>query len=102
MLHVFQKQAVFNKAPMQLMKQYPLPKDRQQAGVDEVARLLAEHSGNKYGKTHAEKLLVFDAKNEGDRRLNGYFRRSITDALLSFGNWEEGWIDYQLCPDPIG
>lgn len=81
MLRVFDKQAVFNKAPMHLMTVYPLPTDRLAAGVDAVARLLAKESNNKYGKAFAEKLLGFDAKNQGDERLCDYFRQSIRDYI---------------------
>ena len=77
MRHVFGKQSVFNNGPMHLMKLYPLPEDRQHAGVDEIAGVLATYSGNKYGKAEAEKRLAFDAKNPGDKRLRRYFRHSI-------------------------
>lgn len=81
MLRVFPKQAVFNKAPMHLMQLYPLPTDRLAAGVSEVARLLAFSSNNKYGQAEAEKLLTFDAKNQGDERLFAYFRQSLRDYI---------------------
>ena len=63
------------------MALYPLPVDRIASGVDEVARVLAEHSGNKYGVKEAEKLLAFDAQNQGEERLFDYFRRSIRDYI---------------------
>lgn len=81
MLHVFRKQSVFNKAPMQLMKLYPLPEDRRHVGVEEIAKVLTEQSGNKYGTIEAQKLLSFDAQNQGDPRLSDYFRRSIRDYI---------------------
>ncbi len=81
MLDVFTKQSVFNKAPMHLMKLYPLPEDRQSAGVEEIAKVLAKKSRNKYGQAEAEKLLAFDAKNPGNPRLCDYFRRSIRDYI---------------------
>jgi len=81
MLYVFKKQAVFNKAPMNLMKLYPLPTDRIAAGVSEVAKVLATQSNNKYGMAEAEKLLQFDANNQGDERLFDYFRQSIVDYI---------------------
>ena len=79
MLDVFRKQSVFNKTPMHLMKLYPLPEDRQDAGVDQIAKVLAKKSGNKYGQAEAEKRLTFDAKNPGNPRLSDYFRCSIRD-----------------------
>jgi len=81
MLRVFPKQAVVNIAPMHLMQVYPLPTDRLAAGTLEVARLLACSSNNKYGRTEAEALLEFDAKNQGDDRLFDYFRQSIRDYI---------------------
>ena len=81
MLHVFRKQSIFNKAPMHLMRLYPLPADRLAAGVEAVGQVLASQSGNKYGRAEAESLLAFDAQNPSDERLNGYFRRSIRDYI---------------------
>ena len=66
---------------MHLMTVYPLPTDRLAAGISEVARLLAKESNNKYGEAFAEKLLGFDAKNQGDERLCDYFRQSIRDYI---------------------
>lgn len=81
MLVVFPKQAVFNKAPMELLKRYPLPIDRLSAGIDEVTKVLQENSNNKYGKEEAERLLSFDKNNKGDARLSEYFRQSISDYI---------------------
>lgn len=81
MLKVFCQQAVFNLAPRQLMKLYPLPVDRLAAGVEEVAKILSHSSHNKYGQAEAETLIEWDAKNQGDSRLNDYFRQSIRDYI---------------------
>jgi transposase len=81
MLYVFPKQSVFNKAPMELLKKYPLPIDRLSAGIDEVTSLLREVSNNKYGKEQAEKLLDFDKDNQPEERLFDYFRQSIRDYI---------------------
>jgi transposase len=81
MLYVFEKQSVFNKAPIQLMKLYPLPTDRIAAGIDEITQVLAFHSNNKYGMAEALKLLEFDAENQGDKELFFYFRQSILDYI---------------------
>jgi len=81
MLKVFPKQAVFNKAPMELLKKYPLPIDRLSAGIDEVTRILKEYSNNKYGKEEAERLFSFDKDNQPDTRLFSYFRQSILDYI---------------------
>lgn len=81
MLKVFRQQAVFNRAPMQLMKVYPLPADRLAAGVEAVTQILAHASHNKYGQAEAELLREWDAKNQGDSRLNDYFRQSIRDYI---------------------
>lgn len=81
MLHVFKKGAIFNQAPMHLLSLYPLPFDRLQAGVEEVARVLAVQSGNKYGEKEAEQLLAFDAKNQPDPKLFDSFRQSIRDYI---------------------
>ncbi|MFQ5753570.1 MAG: transposase, partial [bacterium] len=74
MLFAFPKQSVFNKAPMELLKRYPLPIDRLSAGIDEV-------SNNKYGKEEANKLLDFDKENQPDTRLFSYFRQSVRDYI---------------------
>ena len=89
MLEIFPKQAVFNKAPMQLLKQYPLPYDRLEAGISEITKVLKEHSNNKYGQTEAEKLLAFDKDNQGDRRLFSYFRQSIRDYIDEIHYYEK-------------
>lgn len=94
MLHVFKKQAVFNKAPMSLMKLYPLPIDRLAAGVSEVAKVLATESNNKYGMPEAEKLLQFDANNQGDERLFDYFRVSIVDYIEEIQYYQQKREEY--------
>ena len=66
---------------MYLMKLYPLPTARLAVRLDKVAKVLAEQSGNKYGKLQAQKLLNFDAKNHPDTRLFDYFRQSIRDYI---------------------
>lgn len=89
MLVAFPKQSVFNKAPMELMKQYPLPIDRLSAGVSELTKVLTEYSNNKYGRAEAEKLLSFDQDNQGDSRLFEYFRQSILDYIDDIEYYEK-------------
>jgi hypothetical protein len=66
---------------MHLMQLYPLPTVRLAAGVEEVARLFAKESNNKYGQAFAEKLLGLDAQNQGDERLFDSFRQSKSDYI---------------------
>lgn len=95
LLHVFRGTAIFNKAPMELMKRYPLPEDRLAAGVEEIAQLLASHSRNKYGRTEAEKLRDLDLKNQPDKRLRSYFRQSITDYIEEIEYFQAKQKQYQ-------
>lgn len=94
MLTTFPKQSVFNKAPMELLKRYPLPIDRLSAGIDEVAKVLQEYSNNKYGQKEAEQLLKFDQDNQGDQRLFEYFRQSIRDYLDEIQYYEQKRVVY--------
>ena len=89
MLVAFPKQAVFNRAPMELMKKYPLPINRLSAGVSEVTKVLTEYSNNRYGRTEAEKLLSFDQENQSDSRLFEYFRQSILDYIDDIEYYEK-------------
>jgi transposase len=101
MLVVFPKQSVFNKAPIQLLKKYPLPIDRLSAGISEVTRILSEYSQNKYGTKEAEELLSFDKDNQGDSRLSEYFRQSIRDYIDEIEYYEQKRAVYQKKLDEI-
>lgn len=88
MLSVFPRSAIFNKAPMELLSLYPLPQDRLVAGVEKISNVLMSQSGKKYGQTEAEKLLAFDAQNQGNPQLLDYFRQSIRDYISEIHYFE--------------
>jgi transposase len=94
MLTTFPKQSVFNKAPMELLKRYPLPHDRLSAGILEVTRILTEYSNHKYGEQEAKQLLKFDKDNQGDERLFSYFRQSIRDYIDEIQYYEQKRVVY--------
>ena len=107
MLLVFPQQSVFNKAPMELLKRYPLPVpeaslvDRLSAGIDEVTRILKEYSSNKYGKDEAEKLLSLDKENQPDTRLFSYFRQSIRDYIDEISYYQKKGAVYNQKTEEI-
>lgn len=87
---------MFSQGKQCSMKLYPLPADRLDAGVSEIAPVLACNSNNKYGLAEAEKLLSFDEQNQGNDKLFDYFRQSIVDYIEEIQYFERKREQYSV------